>query len=118
LAILTRLFGLWHRFCRDLRDPGGNPKPIDRSELTRKSLPLQKKLFALADAHVNHANRDVSNFARALFLHFERLFLFLERDDVEPTNNVVERILRIPVQWRKTTLAIAAMTEKLPRHAC
>jgi transposase len=103
LAILTRLFRLWHRFRGDLRDRRGNPKPIDRSELMAKARPLQKKLFALAEAHVNHANRDVSNFARALFLHFERLFLFLERDDVEPTNNVAERILRIAVQWRKTS---------------
>ncbi len=103
LAILTRLFRLWHRFRGDLRDRRGNPKPIDRSELMAKSLPLEKKLCALAEAHVNHADRDVSNFARALFLHFDRLFLFLARDDVEPTNNVAERILRIAVQWRKTS---------------
>lgn len=101
LAIVARLFRLWHRFRGDLRDRRGRPRPIDRSQLLQKSLPLQRKLFALAEAHVNHPNREVRNFARALFLHFEHLFVFLEHDDVAPTNNVVERILRTAVQWRK-----------------
>ena len=52
---------------------------------------------------MNHPNRDVSNFARALFSNFERLFLFVEHDGVEPTNNSVERTLRTAVQWRKTS---------------
>lgn len=103
LAIVARLFRLWHRFRGDLRDRRGNTQPIDRAQLIEKSLPLQRKLFALAEAHVNHANRDVSNFARALFDHFERLFVFLEHDGVEPTNNSVERTLRTAVQWRKTS---------------
>ena len=103
LAIVARLFRLWHRFRGDLRDRRGGPRPIDRAQLMEKSLPLQRKLFALAEAHVNHANRDVSNFARALFSNFERLFLFLEYDGVEPTNNSVERTLRTAVQWRKTS---------------
>lgn len=101
LAIVARLFRLWHRFRGDLRDRRGGPLPIDRAQLIAKSLPLQRKLFALAEAHVNHANREVSNFARALFSNFERLFVFLEYDGVDPTNNSVERTLRTAVQWRK-----------------
>ena len=31
----------------------------------------------------------------------ERLFMFLEHEGVEPTNNVAERSLRAAVQWRK-----------------
>lgn len=103
LAVVARLFRLWHRFRGDLRDRRGGPLPIDRAQLIAKSLPLQRKLFALAEAHVNHANRDVRNFARALFSNFERLFVFLEYDDVAPTNNSVERTLRTAVQWRKTS---------------
>lgn len=103
LAIVARLFRLWHRFRGDLRDRRGRPRPIDRSELMAKSLPLQRKLFALAEAHINHDHRQVRNFARALFFHFEHLFVFLKRDDVAPTNNSVERALRTAVQWRKTS---------------
>jgi len=101
LAIVARLFRLWYRFRGDLRDRRGNPQPLDRDQLFLKSIPLQKKLFALAEAHLDDADREVRNLATALFMHFERLFTFLEEEGVEPTNNVAERILRTAVQWRK-----------------
>jgi transposase len=101
LAIVARLFRLWYRFRGGLRDRRGNPQPIDRRQLIEKSIPLQKKLFALAEAHLDDADREVRNMATALFIHFERLFTFLEHEGVEPTNNVAERILRTAVQWRK-----------------
>ena len=101
LAIVARLFRLWYRFRGDLPDRRGNPQPIDRRKLIEKSIPLQKKLFALAQAHLDDADREVRNMATAMFIHFERLFTFLEEEGVEPTNNVAERILRTAVQWRK-----------------
>ena len=101
LAIVARLFRLWYRFRGDLRDRRGNPQPLDRRQLLQKSIPLQKKLFALAEAHLDDADREVRNLATAMFLHFERLFTFLEHEGVEPTNNGAERILRTAVQWRK-----------------
>ena len=101
LAIVARLFRLWYRFRGDVRDRRGKPQPIDRRQLILKSIPLQKKLFALAEAHLDDADREVRNLARALFVHFERLFTFLEEEGVEPTNNIAERTLRTAVQWRK-----------------
>lgn len=101
LAIVAQLFRLWHRFRGQLRDRRGNPQPIDRRQLIEKSIPLQKKLFALAEAHLDDNDREVRNLATALFIHCERLFTFLEEDGVEPTNNVVEQALRTAVQWRK-----------------
>ena len=101
LAIVARLFRLWYRFRGDLRDRRGNPQPLDRRQLLLKSVPLQKKLFALAEAHLNHADSEVRNLATALFVHFHRLFTFLEEEGVDPTNNVAERVLRTAVQWRK-----------------
>jgi len=103
LAILARLFRLWYRFRGDLRDRRGNPQPLDRRQLLAKSLPLQKKLFALAEAHRDDADREVRNLATALFIHFKRLFTFLEEEGVEPTNNAAEQVLRTAVQWRKTS---------------
>ena len=50
---------------------------------------------------MNDADPEVRNLARALFVHFQRLFTFLEEEGVEPTNNVAERVLRTAVQWRK-----------------
>ncbi|MGH9626569.1 MAG: IS66 family transposase, partial [Bryobacteraceae bacterium] len=97
LAIVARLFRLWYRFRGDLRDRRGNPQPLDRQQLIEKSIPLQKKLFALAEAHREDADREVRNLATALVIHFERLFTFLEQEGVEPTNNVAERTLRTAV---------------------
>jgi transposase len=101
LAIVARLFRLWHRFRGQPRDRRGNPQPLDRRQLLEKSIPLQKKLFALAEAHLDDADREVRNLATALFIHCERLFTFLEVEGVEPTNNVAEQVLRTAVQWRK-----------------
>jgi hypothetical protein len=101
LAIVARLFRLWYRFRGDLRDRRGNPQPLDRRQLLLNSIPLQKKLLALAEAHLEDADREVRNMAKALFVHCGRLFTFLEQEGVEPTNNVAERILRTAVQWRK-----------------
>jgi hypothetical protein len=101
LAIVARVFRLWYRFRGDLRDRRGNPQPLDRQQLFLKSLPLQKKLLALAEAHLDDADREVRNLATALFVHFQRLFTFLEEEGVEPTNNTAEQALRTAVQWRK-----------------
>lgn len=94
LALHARLFRLWHRFRGD---------NAHRPELIRKSIPLQKKFFELADRHVNSDDAEVCNMARALFFHCDRLFTFLEEPGVEPTNNSAERALRIAVQWRKVS---------------
>ena len=101
LAIVARLFRLWYRFRGQLRDRRGNPQPLDRRQMIVQSIPLQKKLFALAEAHLEDHDREVRNLATALFVHCHRLFTFLEEEGVEPTNNVAERSLRIAVQWRK-----------------
>lgn len=92
LAVHARLFRLWHKFRSDL---------IDRDQLYLRSIPLQRRLFALAERHLDSEDREVRNLANAMFWHCERLFAFLEYDGVEPTNNSAERALRTGVQWRK-----------------
>lgn len=92
LAEHARLFRLWHKFR------GGR---IDRSQLLLRSIPIQQRIFALAERHLDGPNREVRNLATALFEHNERLFTFLEYEGVEPTNNSAERALRTGVQWRK-----------------
>src|SRR5205823_12302128 len=92
LAEHARLFRLWHKF---------GIGQIDRGQLLLRSIPIQKRIFALAERHLGSAHREVRNLARALFEHNERLFTFLEQEGVEPTNNSAERALRTGVQWRK-----------------
>jgi transposase len=92
LAQHARLFRLWHKFR------GGQ---IDRRQLLLRSIPIQKRIFALAERHLDSPHREVRNLATALFEHNGRLFTFLEHEGVEPTNNSAERALRTGVQWRK-----------------
>jgi transposase len=98
LALHARLFRLWHRF-RD--GPGVRYGPLTREQLIAKSIPLEKKFFALADRYVDSHDKDVRNLALALLKHFEKFFAFLRNEGVEPTNNSAERALRCAVQWRK-----------------
>ena len=94
LAVHASLFRLWHKFRGGL---------IDRPQLLQRSIRLQRRLFVLAETHLDSPDRQVQNLARALFEHSERLFTFLEHAGVEPTNNTAERALRTGVQWRKTS---------------
>jgi len=98
LALQRPLFRLWHRFRGD---PHVRGAPLSRPELIAKALPIEKKFFALAERYVNAADSDVSNLARALFVHHPHFFTFVHEEGVEPTNNVAERALRTAVQWRK-----------------
>ncbi len=98
LALDRRLFRLWHRFRGD---PGVRGSPLTRAQLIAKVLPIEQRLFALGERHLNAANADVRNLAYAFFVHHQHFFTFVHEDGVEPTNNAAERALRTAVQWRK-----------------
>jgi transposase len=104
LAQHARLFRLWHKFR------GGQ---IDRRQLLLRSIPIQKRIFALAEQHLDSPHREVRNLATALFEHNDRLFAFLEYEGVEATNNSVERALRTGVQWRKICFGNRSATGEL-----
>lgn len=107
LALHARLFRLWHRF----RAGPATRYPIaDREELIRRSLPIQMKFFALGERYLDSKDKDVRNLATALFVHCGEFFVFIEKEGVEPTNNVVERALRCAVQWRKTSFGSRSAT--------
>ncbi len=48
-----------------------------------------------------HANNDAGKLARLLLREMDSLWVFLEEEGVEPTNNRAERALRFGVLWRK-----------------
>jgi len=98
LVLQRRLFRLWHRYRGD---PGARGAPLTRAELIASVLPIEKKFFALAERHVNAADDNVRNLARALFEHHRHFFTFVYHDGVSPTNNGAERSLRPAVVWRK-----------------
>jgi transposase len=98
LALDRHLFRLWHRFRGDVSARGS---PLTRAELIAKVLPIEKRLFALGERHLNAVNADVLNLAHAFFVHNPHFFTFVYEEGVAPTNNSAERALRTAVQWRK-----------------
>ena len=57
----------------------------------------------MGERHLDSSNRDVRNLAAVLFEPIPRLFLFVDQEGVEPTNNGAERELRPLVQARKVS---------------
>ena len=92
LAQYCRLFRLWWKFRAGL---------IAREQLLKRSARIKSKFWSLAVTYWNSYDKEVANLANAFGEHYDRLFCFLEEAGVDPTNNVVERALRIAVQWRK-----------------
>ena len=94
LAQYAKLFRLWWKYRDGL---------IDRKQLMRRSLPIRRAFLAMAKRWWDCENRKVANMANAIGANFARLFCFIDREGVEPTNNRAEQALRRAVQWRKTS---------------
>jgi transposase len=110
LTLQRQLFRLWYRFRGD---PPIRGAPLTRAQLIAKVLPIEKRLFALAERHVNAVDADVSNLARAVFVHHRHFFTFVYEEGVEPTNNRAELALRHAVQWRKITFGTRSVEGEL-----
>ena len=84
------LFALWAK----VRD-GTMP----RDEFRRRMGPIRAQVDSLLLR--GYFNARVRGFCKELHEHRERLWLFVEVEGVEPTNNAAERSLRHAVIWRK-----------------
>lgn len=114
LAIVARLFRLWYRFRGQMHDRRGNPQPLDRRRLIIQSIPLQKKLFALAQAHPEDSDREVRNLTTALFVHCHRLFTFWKKKAWNQATMLSSAAYASPYSGAGSALAIAATTGKSP----
>jgi len=75
---------------------------IERSELKAQMQSIRDTLKAvLAEQQYDSPSKAARSFAKRILTHYPALWLFVERDGVEPTNNEAERMLRTMVQWRK-----------------
>jgi transposase len=92
LAETGRMFALWHAF---------KDGHLDRETLVRKSVPIRSRMSKCLQHYCSSYDRDVRKAAKSLLKHWHGLFIFLEYEGVEPTNNSAERGGRPAVQWRK-----------------
>ena len=97
LAGADAMFAMWWRFKEDL---------VSRSDLQRdtQAYRLQLKGFCAKGASQKRdRDRRWRALGRDLLRQWDAVFLFLDVDGVEPTNNAAEQGLRSGVIWRRTT---------------
>lgn len=93
LLELTRaLFHVWHRF--------------ERRELTRRGLrqrmrPIREEVEAQLEAASSVEEQWVARRAAGILKLRKALWMFVDEEGVDPTNNLSERMLRQGVIWRK-----------------
>jgi transposase len=92
LSLEHRLMEQWHQFRRGEQD---------RTALIQRTDPIRSEVRAGLEAAEESPDRKTRALGRELLAHFPALWTFLEVEDVEPTNNTSERVLRPAVLWRK-----------------
>jgi transposase len=89
-----RLFAWWHR----VRD--GTLKRATFQVYVRN---LQKRVSALLEQGSSCAHPSTARTCAQITKVWPALWLFVEREGIEPTNNRAERAVRHPVLWRKSS---------------
>jgi len=87
-----RIMALWYDFKQG---------EISRSELIEKSEPIIRLIKKCFSKYEHSEEKYVRKLPRKLLKHFDKLFVFIYHEEVEPTNNIAERGIRPAVQWRK-----------------
>ena len=87
-----KLFNLWKQYRKD---------EISYAELKVRMQPVSKEIEALLSWGVHCGNTRLAPTCRQLWEYRERLWVYLDVEGVEPTNNRSERALRHAVIWRK-----------------
>jgi transposase len=84
------MFALWAK----VRDG-----TLSRDQFQRRMQPIRQQVESLLLR--GYFKASVRGFCKELFEHSERLWVFVDVEGVEPTNNAAERSLRHAVIWRK-----------------
>lgn len=91
LAATHDLFDLWHRLIDGQR----------RSHFPEAVAPIRQRISELLRRGAASSDRTARKLCRGLLDVEPTLWLFTNRNGVEPTNNAAERALRHAVLWRK-----------------
>ncbi len=94
LGYLDKMFELWKELCKKQRS---------RRSLKRRSRRYRDEFIygLLIAAKKGRHSPSLSRFAKSLLRGMRRLFMCIDREGIEPTNNQAERDLRHAVIWRK-----------------
>lgn len=94
-----RAFHLWHGF--ELGE-------IDRAELIRRMVPIQKEIRRRLEVLRDHpdSQKKARGIAKDLLRQWESLWTYIHHAGAVPTNNEAERALRKAVLWRKGSFGV------------
>jgi transposase len=86
-----------------------------RAEFQIQMVPVRKRILELLHQAKDCSNPKVSGMAASMLTFEGALFTFIDKEQIEPTNNAAERALRHAVIWRK--LCFGNDSEKGARFA-
>ena len=89
-----KLFHYWHQW----KDGG-----IDRQALKRKTKPSRIFIEGLLRRGTRSKNKKTAGMCRNILSYQPSLWQFIETEDIEPTNNLAEQMIRTLAIWRKTS---------------
>lgn len=93
---MDRIWELWTNFGDNL---------ITREELKAKLKPIRARVGRLLKAGVKCAVGKTSRTCARILKSFQWMWTFAEVEGVEPTNNISEQAVRLPVCWRRTSFS-------------
>ena len=94
LKLTKKMFRYWHR----VRDG-----TLKREKFQTLMQPLRKQVEALLEEGAQCSHSKTSGTCKQLLKVKQALWTFVDKEGVEPTNNLAEQILRRIVIWRKTS---------------
>lgn len=94
LACTKKMFRYWHK----VKDG-----TLSRERFKKLMLPIRMRIEALLMKGERCGNKKTSATCKQLLKLKAALWTFVEKEGIEPTNNLAEQILRRIVIWRKTS---------------
>jgi transposase len=94
LLCVRRMFHYWHKF---------KDGTLSRENFKNIMRPIRKRIEALLLEGAFCGNKKTAGMCKKILKVKEALWTFLEIDNVEPTNNIAEQVIRRIVIWRKTS---------------
>jgi transposase len=92
LIYVQRMFSIWHRFREN---------QIDRAQLQEEMHPIRSEIEKRLEQGKTTPLAEA--LCKSLYQLKEALWVFIDHEGVEPTNNDAERTVRQYVIWRKTS---------------
>ena len=92
LARLKHFFGLWHRFRDGI---------LSRVDFQTVMKPIRQEVADLLEIGTLLGHNETRRTCQNILKVKQALWTFVDRDEVEPTNNAAERALRRGVIWRR-----------------